>query len=101
MLFRSMLAVQSSFFVQKLDILGNSVVIRAGKSIAHMAFLVAQEILDQPHYRGVGASDLGNQRTTMRKFQGYGCAQFTAFVFGKSWASEATVKIQFTSLSKF
>ena len=46
-----MLVVQSSFFVQKLDYLGNSVVIRAGKSIAHMAFLVAEEILDQREVR--------------------------------------------------
>ena len=50
---------------------------------------------------GVWAIDLGDQRTTMRKFQGYDCVQFTALVFGKSWASQARVKLQFTSLSKF
>ena len=42
-----MLVIQSSFFVQKLDYLDNSVVIWVGKSIAHMALLAAEEILDQ------------------------------------------------------
>jgi hypothetical protein len=72
-------------------------------SIAQIAFVAVQEILDQREVRDRvgGAIDLGNQRTTMRKFQGYDCVQFTALVFGKSWASQARVKLQFTSLSKF
>jgi hypothetical protein len=49
---------------------------------------------------GVWAIDLGDPRTTMRKLQGYDCVQFTALVFGKSSASQARVKLQFTSLSK-
>jgi hypothetical protein len=66
-------------------------------------FLAAQEILDQREVRDRvgGAIDLGDPRTTMRKLQGYDCVQFTALVFGKSWASQARVKLQFTSLSKF
>ena len=60
-----MLAVQSSFFVQKLDILGNSVVIRAGKSIAHMAFLPAEEILDQHEVRDRVGSAIAQTRVKL------------------------------------
>ena len=54
-------------------------------SIAHIVFLVAEEILDQREVRDRvgGAINLGGVRTAMRKFRGYGCRKVTPEVVGK------------------
>jgi hypothetical protein len=56
-------------------------------SIAHIAFLAAQEILDQREVR-----DMGFGRSNRRIwFRGYGCVQFTALVLGSRPIFEAAM----------